>query len=32
MHVDADTMKIRDCAWYDRGFCKHGESRQINFM
>lgn len=25
MHVDAESMKIRDCAWYDRGFCKHGE-------
>lgn len=24
LHVDADTLKIRDCAWYDRGFCKHG--------
>ena len=25
MHVDADSMKIRECSWYDRGFCKHGE-------
>lgn len=25
MHVDADSMKVHDCAWYDRGFCKHGE-------
>lgn len=25
MHVDAESMKIRDCAWYNRGFCKHGE-------
>lgn len=24
MHVDADSMKMRDCSWYDRGFCKHG--------
>ena len=24
LHVDAETLKIRDCAWYDRGFCKHG--------
>ncbi len=24
MHVD-ESMKTRDCAWYDRGFCKHGE-------
>lgn len=24
MHVDAESLKIRDCAWYDRGFCKHG--------
>jgi cleavage and polyadenylation specificity factor subunit 4 len=26
LHVDAETLKIRDCAWYDRGFCKHGPS------
>lgn len=25
LHIDADALKIRDCAWYDRGFCKHGE-------
>ena len=25
LHVDAETLKIRECAWYDRGFCKHGE-------
>jgi cleavage and polyadenylation specificity factor subunit 4 len=24
MHVDADTLKVKDCPWYDRGFCKHG--------
>ena len=27
LHVDAETLKIRDCAWYDRGFCKHGERK-----
>ena len=25
MHVDADTLKVKDCPWYDRGFCKHGK-------
>ena len=25
LHVDAETLKIKDCAWYDRGFCKHGK-------
>lgn len=29
MHVAADSMKTRDCAWYDRGFCKHGQSTTI---
>lgn len=24
LHVEADSLKVRDCAWYDRGFCKHG--------
>lgn len=24
MHVDAESLKIKDCPWYDRGFCKHG--------
>ena len=24
LHVEADALKVRDCAWYDRGFCKHG--------
>jgi cleavage and polyadenylation specificity factor subunit 4 len=24
LHVDPDA-KIRECAWYSRGFCKHGE-------
>lgn len=24
MHIDADTLKVKDCPWYDRGFCKHG--------
>ena len=25
MHVDAETLKVKDCPWYDRGFCKHGQ-------
>ena len=25
LHIDSDSVKTRDCAWYDRGFCKHGE-------
>ena len=25
MHVAADSIKMRDCPWYDRGFCKHGK-------
>lgn len=24
LHIDAESMKVRDCPWYDRGFCKHG--------
>lgn len=24
LHIEADALKIRDCPWYDRGFCKHG--------
>jgi len=28
LHIDADALKIRDCAWYDRGFCKHGEKHK----
>ena len=24
LHIDAESLKIRDCLWYDRGFCKHG--------
>ena len=23
MHIDPES-KIRDCPWYDRGFCRHG--------
>lgn len=23
MHIDPET-KMRDCPWYDRGFCRHG--------
>ncbi len=26
LHVDAETLKVKECAWYDRGFCKHGEA------
>lgn len=29
LHIDADALKIRDCAWYDRGFCKHGERKTV---
>jgi cleavage and polyadenylation specificity factor subunit 4 len=25
LHIDPET-KIRDCPWYDRGFCRHGPS------
>ncbi|KAJ8037387.1 Cleavage and polyadenylation specificity factor subunit 4 [Holothuria leucospilota] len=25
LHIDPDS-KIKDCPWYDRGFCKHGPS------
>ena len=24
LHVDPES-RIRDCPWYDRGFCKHGK-------
>ena len=27
LHVDAESLKVKDCPWYDRGFCKHGELR-----
>jgi len=30
LHIDADALKIRDCAWYDRGFCKHGERKIVD--
>ena len=23
LHIDPD-KKIKDCPWYDRGFCRHG--------
>jgi len=23
LHIDPES-KIKDCPWYDRGFCKHG--------
>lgn len=23
LHIDPET-KVRDCPWYDRGFCRHG--------
>ena len=25
LHIDPES-KIRDCPWYDRGFCRHGPS------
>lgn len=25
LHIDPES-KIKDCPWYDRGFCKHGRS------
>ena len=25
LHIDPET-KMRDCPWYDRGFCRHGPS------
>lgn len=28
-YMHTDSVKIHDCAWYDRGFCKHGKF--INF-
>lgn len=34
LHIDPDS-KIKDCPWYDRGFCKHGEvqlKRAENFF
>lgn len=24
-YMHADSVKTHDCAWYDRGFCKHGQ-------
>ena len=24
LHIDAESLKVRECPWYDRGFCKHG--------
>lgn len=24
LHIDPES-KIKDCPWYDRGFCKHGK-------
>ena len=24
LHIDPE-QKVKDCAWYDRGFCRHGE-------
>ena len=30
LHIDADALKSRDCAWYDRGFCKHGERKIVD--
>ena len=32
LHVEADALKVRDCAWYDRGFCKHGEAIFSQFI
>lgn len=27
LHIDPES-KIKDCPWYDRGFCKHGRCRR----
>jgi len=24
LHIDPE-QKVKDCAWYDRGFCRHGK-------
>lgn len=29
LHIDPES-KIKDCPWYDRGFCKHGMSLHIS--
>jgi hypothetical protein len=26
LHIDPQS-KIKDCPWYDRGFCKHGKNK-----
>lgn len=31
LHIDPES-KIKDCPWYDRGFCKHGESCFVTEM
>ena len=38
LHIDPET-KIKDCPWYDRGFCRHGPTcrhrhvrRMIDFV
>ena len=28
LHIDP-MSKIKDCPWFDRGFCKHGRNNQI---
>ena len=28
LHIDPES-KMKDCAWYDRGFCRHGEREPI---
>lgn len=28
LHIDP-MSKIKDCPWFDRGFCKHGKNNQI---
>ena len=29
LHIDPES-KIKDCPWYDRGFCKHGMSSHVS--
>lgn len=29
LHIDPES-KIKDCPWYDRGFCKHGKAFSVN--
>ena len=31
LHIDPES-KIKDCPWYDRGFCKHGRTQNTLFI